>query len=108
LCLCISVTPEFVLAGIHVRPSEAIEEITALETVQGDIISRMENENILFLGDMNAECSYAPKYKLNVIPIRIGQFRSQFRKFFIKLLLLTERWRKFCKRVFLVLEGYFQ
>jgi len=71
-CLCISVTPEFVLAGIHVKPSEAIKEITALETVQGDVISKMENENILFLGDMNAECSYAPKYKLNVIPIRVS------------------------------------
>lgn len=67
-----AVTTEFVLAGIHVRPSEAIEEITALETVKGDIISRMKNENILFLGDMNAECSYAPKYKLDAIPIRMS------------------------------------
>lgn len=52
------------------KPKAAIAEITALETVHGDIVSKMGTENILFLGDMNAECSYAPKKYLNFIPIR--------------------------------------
>lgn len=65
-----TVLPEFVLAGIHVKPLQAIQEITALETVQRDIVSKMKTQDILFLGDMNAECSYAPKKYLNHIPIR--------------------------------------
>lgn len=68
-CLTTEIS-EFVLAGIHVKPSAAIAEISALETVYTDIVSKMGTENVIFLGDMNAECSYAPKKYLNFIPIR--------------------------------------
>lgn len=64
-----TVISEFVLVGIHAKPAKAIEEISALEIVTYDIISEMKTDDILILGDLNADCKYAPKYKLDLTQI---------------------------------------
>ncbi|CAM4622600.1 deoxyribonuclease-1-like [Caretta caretta] len=50
--------PEFVLVPLHTAPSEAVAEIDALYDVYLDVINKWGTDNILFLGDFNADCSY--------------------------------------------------
>uniref|UniRef100_A0A8C3HCB2 Deoxyribonuclease n=1 Tax=Chrysemys picta bellii TaxID=8478 RepID=A0A8C3HCB2_CHRPI len=49
---------EFVLVPLHTPPSEAVAEIDALYDVYLDVIDKWGTDNILFLGDFNADCSY--------------------------------------------------
>uniref|UniRef100_A0A8C3RPT0 Deoxyribonuclease 1 n=1 Tax=Chelydra serpentina TaxID=8475 RepID=A0A8C3RPT0_CHESE len=49
---------EFVLVPLHTPPSEAVAEIDALYDVYLDVINKWGTDNILFLGDFNADCSY--------------------------------------------------
>ncbi|KYO35949.1 deoxyribonuclease-1 isoform B [Alligator mississippiensis] len=49
---------EFVLVPLHASPNEAVAEIDALYDVYLDVISKWATDNILFLGDFNAGCSY--------------------------------------------------
>ncbi|CAH1776661.1 unnamed protein product [Owenia fusiformis] len=50
--------PQFVLAGIHVKPSDALAELNALAQVKTDIINRLNTDEVVFMGDFNADCSY--------------------------------------------------
>ncbi|XP_007066588.3 deoxyribonuclease-1-like [Chelonia mydas] len=50
--------PEFVLVPLHTAPSKAVAEIDALYDVYLDVINKWGTDNILFLGDFNADCSY--------------------------------------------------
>ncbi|XP_067407256.1 deoxyribonuclease-1-like [Emydura macquarii macquarii] len=49
---------EFVLVPLHTPPSEAVAEIDALYDVYLDVINKWATDNILFLGDYNADCAY--------------------------------------------------
>ncbi|XP_075755252.1 deoxyribonuclease-1-like [Pelodiscus sinensis] len=49
---------EFVLVPLHTPPKEAVAEIDALYDVYLDVIDKWATDNILFLGDFNADCSY--------------------------------------------------
>ncbi|XP_039348287.1 deoxyribonuclease-1-like [Mauremys reevesii] len=49
---------EFVLVPLHTPPSEAVAEIDALYDVYLDVIDKWGTDNIVFLGDFNADCSY--------------------------------------------------
>lgn len=49
---------KFALIGVHNSPSEAAKEIDALTIVIDDIYTHWDEENILILGDLNADCSY--------------------------------------------------
>ncbi|PKU36594.1 deoxyribonuclease-1-like isoform x1 [Limosa lapponica baueri] len=49
---------EFVLVPLHAEPSSAAEEIDALYDVYTDVIDKWATNNMLFLGDFNADCSY--------------------------------------------------
>uniref|UniRef100_A0A674I7N5 Deoxyribonuclease 1 n=1 Tax=Terrapene triunguis TaxID=2587831 RepID=A0A674I7N5_9SAUR len=49
---------EFVLVPLHTPPSEAVAEIDTLYDVYLDVIDKWGTDNILFLGDFNADCSY--------------------------------------------------
>uniref|UniRef100_A0A8C0IVN1 Deoxyribonuclease 1 like 2 n=1 Tax=Chelonoidis abingdonii TaxID=106734 RepID=A0A8C0IVN1_CHEAB len=52
---------EFVLVPLHTPPSEAVAEIDALYDVYLDVIDKWGTDNIMFLGDFNADCSYVKK-----------------------------------------------
>ena len=60
----------FAVAGIHVDPGEAVQELQHLEHVFDDIKARFNIDDVMVMGDLNADCSYVPKYKWNDIPIK--------------------------------------
>ncbi|XP_062444398.1 deoxyribonuclease-1-like [Rhea pennata] len=51
---------EVILVPLHANPNNAVAEIDALYDVYADITSKWASNDILFLGDFNAACSYVP------------------------------------------------
>jgi len=51
---------DFVLIGIHVRPSDAEAELDGLVKVYDEVVEKFSTFNVFLLGDMNADCSYVP------------------------------------------------
>ncbi|NXV74031.1 DNAS1 protein, partial [Atlantisia rogersi] len=49
---------EFVMVPLHAEPDSAAEEIDALYDVYKDVVNKWATNNIIFLGDFNADCSY--------------------------------------------------
>ncbi|XP_076022698.1 deoxyribonuclease-1-like 1 [Genypterus blacodes] len=56
-----SAIKDFVLIPQHTSPTNATEEIDALYDVLQDIKKKWKTENVMLLGDFNADCSYLPK-----------------------------------------------
>ncbi|KAG8557633.1 hypothetical protein GDO81_016690 [Engystomops pustulosus] len=48
----------FVLVPLHSAPKDAVREIDALYDVYQDVMEKFQTDNIIFLGDFNADCSY--------------------------------------------------
>ncbi|KAM5152588.1 deoxyribonuclease-1-like [Mantella aurantiaca] len=48
----------FVLVPLHSAPKDAVREIDALYDVYRDVLDKWQTDNIIFLGDFNAGCSY--------------------------------------------------
>ncbi|NXG63653.1 DNAS1 protein, partial [Hemiprocne comata] len=68
---------EFVMVPLHSEPSSAAQEIDALYDVYTDVVNKWATNNILFLGDFNAGCSYVtsaqwPSIRLRSLPARWG------------------------------------
>ncbi|NXS97387.1 DNAS1 protein, partial [Jacana jacana] len=61
---------EFVMVPLHAEPSSAAEEIDALYDVYTDVIDKWATNNILFLGDFNADCSYVTSTQWPSIRLR--------------------------------------
>ena len=51
--------PQLVLIGVHTDPDTAVEEMEALLDVHAAVERRWNTEDILILGDLNADCRYA-------------------------------------------------
>ncbi|NWT71402.1 DNAS1 protein, partial [Prunella himalayana] len=49
---------EFVLVPLHSEPSHAAQEIDALYDVYTDVVNKWGTNDMIFLGDFNADCSY--------------------------------------------------
>lgn len=49
---------ELVLIPLHAAPHQAVAEIDALYDVYLDVIDKWGSDDMLFLGDFNADCSY--------------------------------------------------
>uniref|UniRef100_A0A669PK40 Deoxyribonuclease n=1 Tax=Phasianus colchicus TaxID=9054 RepID=A0A669PK40_PHACC len=49
---------EFVIVPLHAEPSNAPAEISALADVYTDVIDKWATNDIFFMGDFNADCSY--------------------------------------------------
>lgn len=65
-----AVVKTFALGAIHVKPEQAVEELTKLGDVFTDAKSKFKTENVIILGDLNADCSYVPKKDWPKIPVR--------------------------------------
>ncbi|XP_014164220.1 deoxyribonuclease-1-like [Geospiza fortis] len=66
-------TPEvqqFVLVPLHSEPSHAGQEIDALYDVYTDVINKWGTNDMIFLGDFNADCSYVPSSQWPSIRLR--------------------------------------
>ncbi|XP_025027390.1 deoxyribonuclease-1-like 2 isoform X3 [Python bivittatus] len=65
---------ELVLVPLHTSPSQAVAEIDALYDVYLKIIDKWEtDQNIMFLGDFNADCNYVGKTDWNSIRLRTSE-----------------------------------
>ncbi|XP_033744950.1 deoxyribonuclease-1-like [Pecten maximus] len=66
----------FAVIGIHAKPSNAVAEIKHLFDVYKDLVKRWNVTNVMIIGDMNADCSYASIAQLRELPIYMtGHFR---------------------------------
>ncbi|NXF95534.1 DNSL2 protein, partial [Eubucco bourcierii] len=61
---------EFVLVPLHSAPHDAVAEIDALYDVYLAIIKKWGTDNIMFLGDFNADCSYVHRSDWSSIRLR--------------------------------------
>nr|XP_014126140.1 deoxyribonuclease-1 [Zonotrichia albicollis] len=66
-------TPEvqqFVLVPLHSEPSHARQEIDALYDVYTDVINKWGTNDMIFMGDFNADCSYVTSSQWPSIRLR--------------------------------------
>ncbi|NXO02857.1 DNAS1 protein, partial [Rhinopomastus cyanomelas] len=61
---------QFVMVPLHSEPSHAPEEIDALYDVYTDVVNKWAMNDILFLGDFNADCSYVTSSQWQSIRLR--------------------------------------
>ncbi|NWH16440.1 DNSL2 protein, partial [Grus americana] len=61
---------EFVLVPLHTAPHDAVAEIDALYDVYLAIVSKWGTDNIMFLGDFNADCAYVQPSDWSAIRLR--------------------------------------
>ncbi|XP_072019738.1 deoxyribonuclease-1-like [Amphiura filiformis] len=63
---------DFAIIGIHIKPSDAINELNNLEIVYEDLLKRYDNKlkDVIFAGDFNADCSYVGKTKWDKVTFR--------------------------------------
>ncbi|NXG63668.1 DNSL2 protein, partial [Hemiprocne comata] len=61
---------EFVLVPLHSAPHDAVAEIDALYDVYLAIVSKWGTDNIMFLGDFNADCAYVQPGDWSAIRLR--------------------------------------
>ncbi|KAG8432012.1 hypothetical protein GDO86_020335 [Hymenochirus boettgeri] len=61
---------EFVIIPQHTTPEVAVREIDELYDVYLDVKKKWKSQNIIFMGDLNAGCSYVPKKSWPSIRLR--------------------------------------
>ncbi|NXW55804.1 DNSL2 protein, partial [Eurystomus gularis] len=61
---------EFVLVPLHSAPRDAVAEIDALYDVYLAIVNKWGTDNIMFLGDFNADCAYVQPSDWSAIRLR--------------------------------------
>ncbi|XP_036266527.1 deoxyribonuclease-1-like 2 isoform X2 [Pipistrellus kuhlii] len=64
---------ELVLVPLHAAPHHAVAEIDALYDVYLDIIDKWGSDDMLFLGDFNADCSYVKEHDWADIRLRSSE-----------------------------------
>lgn len=69
-----AVTSDFVLMAIHTSPSSAVSEIDALDDVHSAVLTKFKVENILIMGDFNADCSYVSKTASSKLKLRSSSY----------------------------------
>ena len=68
--LRISASNQLVLIGLHTKPTDAVDEMEALIDVHAAVEQHWNTNNILIMGDLNADCSYASKTALQGLTLR--------------------------------------
>ena len=74
ICFIYLAIKRFSLSGLHADPDEAAEEIAALEQVIGDVKVHFEDENVMVLGDLNADCNYFNSKDKEESPLRAPDY----------------------------------
>nr|XP_020667629.1 deoxyribonuclease-1-like 2 [Pogona vitticeps] len=64
---------ELILVPLHTPPSDAVAEIDALYDVYLKVIDKWGTDNMMFLGDFNADCSYVGKNDWASIRLRSSE-----------------------------------
>ncbi|CAO2642166.1 Deoxyribonuclease-1-like 2 [Lemmus lemmus] len=68
-----SVAKELVLIPLHAAPHQAVAEIDALYDVYLDVIDKWNTDDMLFLGDFNADCKYVKDHDWVSIRLRSSE-----------------------------------
>lgn len=68
-----SAAQEVVLVPLHAAPHHAVAEIDALYDVYLDVIDKWGTDDLLFLGDFNADCSYVRPHDWAAIRLRSSE-----------------------------------
>ncbi|KAM4022513.1 deoxyribonuclease-1-like isoform 2-T2 [Anomaloglossus baeobatrachus] len=61
---------DFVLIPVHTTPKDSVQEIDELYDVYLDVKEKWKTQNIMLLGDFNADGSYVSKKKMKTIRLR--------------------------------------
>jgi len=61
---------QLVLIGVHIKPDKAVEEMEALVDVHAAVKRHWRTDDILIMGDLNADCRYASKKDLGGLKLR--------------------------------------
>ena len=61
--------------AIHTSPDHAVEEINALKDVHDDIKSQWSLNDILIMGDFNADCSYVSNKKMSELVLNTPDYK---------------------------------
>ncbi|XP_074055100.1 deoxyribonuclease-1-like 2 [Macrotis lagotis] len=64
---------EFVLVPLHSAPHNAVAEIDALYDVYLHVLDKWGNDDIIFLGDFNADCNYVRQHDWANIRLRSSE-----------------------------------
>lgn len=64
------ILPSVVLVPLHTTPKDVEKELNALYDVFLDVSQRWQNENVILLGDFNADCASLTKKRLNSLLLR--------------------------------------
>ncbi|KAJ0065377.1 hypothetical protein NL108_007572, partial [Boleophthalmus pectinirostris] len=67
---CLTSELDFVLIPVHTTPEEAEAELDKLHEVFMDVKEKWQTDNIMILGDFNADGSYLSEAHMNMIRIR--------------------------------------
>lgn len=67
---CNAALSQLVLIAIHVDPDTVTEELEALHDVHGAVARRWKTDNILMMGDFNADTKYISLKKLDRLTLR--------------------------------------
>ncbi|XP_031220388.1 deoxyribonuclease-1-like 1 isoform X3 [Mastomys coucha] len=67
--------PSVVLVPLHTTPKDVEKELNALYDVFLDVSQRWQNENVILLGDFNADCASLTKKRLNSLLLRTKALR---------------------------------
>lgn len=65
-----SAVGEITLAGIHVDPDEAVQEIDALASVHDTLVAHWNSDNVVIMGDFNADCGYVTNKESEALVLR--------------------------------------
>lgn len=64
------ILPSVVLVPLHTTPKDVEKELNALYYVFLDVFQRWQNEDVILLGDFNADCASLTKKRLNSLLLR--------------------------------------
>jgi len=69
-CCVVEPSSQLVLIGLHAKPDDAVEEMQALVNVHAAVEEHWNTDNILIVGNLNAECRYASQSELDSLTLR--------------------------------------
>ena len=61
---------DFTLVALHTTPSQTVSELRSLAQVLQHVRGEWDTDNIIILGDLNADCSYLPQKDRPSIQLR--------------------------------------
>ncbi|XP_013419185.2 LOW QUALITY PROTEIN: deoxyribonuclease-1-like [Lingula anatina] len=66
---------EFVLCTLHAKPTDAVNELNALaDVVSIDVANKWPTDDVLVLGDLNADCNYVRDLTCSALSLRCSPF----------------------------------